>query len=384
MASNNENQAPVVADIVVIDYDDLVRRDDSIGASAEVLQTIERAYGMDGVGVLAIRNVPGFVEAKKQLLPLAYQLQGLPKEELQKLEDPESLYNAGWSHGKEKLKADKPDWNKASFYFNPLTDLPGTEEDRKKFPISYPANKWPDPTHLPTFETSAKNLGSLMKDVAVLVARVIDDYAHQMNNSYKPILYDAMAQTEKAKGRLLYYYPLDTKNTNSDPKKEEDASEDSWIGWHNDSGFLTALAGDLYLSPDGTQLPGSVSPVAGLYAIDRKDNVVKVNLPSDCMAIQMGECTQIVTGGAVVATPHCVRGAPGVARTSLACFIDTPPSFTLSCPKMSDQNNDSSGDKMRQVAGKTSSRVPPLDKRWTDGISFGDFLQNTFEMYYSS
>lgn len=36
---------------------------------------------------------------------------------------------------------------------------------------------------------------------------------------------------------------------------------------------------------------------AGLYVINRLGKEVKVNIPKNCMAIQLGECTQIVTGG---------------------------------------------------------------------------------------
>eukprot|EP00957_Ditylum_brightwellii_P065271 4950814-Ditylum_brightwellii.AAC.1 len=56
-----------------------------------------------------------------------------------------------------------------------------------------------------------------------------------------------MKQTEKAKGRLLYYFPLDNGEVKDDvnnAKDDADIAEYSWIGWHNDSGFLTALAGD--------------------------------------------------------------------------------------------------------------------------------------------
>lgn len=358
--------AAPTAEVVVLDYEELT------SSTSNLRETMEKAYGMDGAGILAIRNVPGFVEAKEELLSMAHPLAHLPAEALQELEDPSSLYNSGWSHGKEKLKAEKPDWNKASFYFNPLTDQPGTEEDRKAFPLSYPTNKWPN-QDMPALEPAAKRLGSLMKDVAVLVARHIDDYALQRNPSYTPdALFNAMADTEKVKGRLLYYYPL---------PGGDGASEDSWIGWHNDSGFLTALAGDMYLSPDGQKLSGSPSPEAGLYVVDRQDRVVQVRLPSDCMAIQMGECTQILTGGAVVATPHCVRGAPNIARVSLACFIDTPPTFRLSCPGGSSGNE---GNDSTSLVGKTSSRVPLLAKRWTNNMTFGEFLEKTFQIYYES
>jgi isopenicillin N synthase-like dioxygenase len=290
---------------------------------------------------------------------------------------PYSPYSSGWSHGKEKLKANLPDMNKASFYFNPLTDIPGTEEERRLFPLSYPCNKWPSAgANLPTLEPSAKRLGCLMKDVAVLLAPHIDDYASSLKESYgAKTLYNALADTEKVKGRLLYYYPLSP--------EQNDSSEDSWIGWHNDSGFLTCLAGDIYLTPDGTTLPTSPASSAGLYVVDRQDRVCKIEIPDDCMAVQIGECTQILTGGAVIATPHCVRGAPGLARASLACFIDTPPSFKLSSPSASDKGSNDEG-----ILGSTvvanSSRVPPLAKRWNDGMTFGDFLEKTFKMYYDS
>ena len=101
--------------------------------------------------------------------------------------------------------------------------------------------------------------------------------------------------------------------------------------------------------------------------------MVKVDIPSDCMAIQLGECTQIVTGGSVVATPHCVKGAPDLVRISLACFIDVPPGVAVSAP---------SAESVNKILAKESRRVPPLSKRWQDGMTFGDFLKKTFEVYY--
>lgn len=266
--------------------------------------------------------------------------------------------------------------NKASFYYNPLIDVPGTEEERRLYPLSYPCNKWPSAgANLPSLEPTAKRLGCLMKDVAVLLASHIDAYANSLNVSYEPhTLLNALADTEKVKGRLLYYYPLS--------HGQNDLSEDSWIGWHNDSGFLTCLAGDIYFTPDGTPLPQSPTPAAGLYVVDRQDRVCKIEIPADCMAVQIGECTQILTGGAVIATPHCVKGAPGVGRASLACFIDTPPTYVLSSPVEVEKEERGSRQFEKTIAAKSSSRVPPLAKRWKDGMTFGDFLEKTFKMYY--
>ncbi|GMI47074.1 hypothetical protein TrCOL_g3500 [Triparma columacea] len=356
-------------DLVILDYNEVINEESSLN------DKIERAYGPGALGVIAIRGIPGFIEAKQKLLPQSHTLAHLPQETLKTLEDEKSMFNAGWSHGKEKL-GDKPDFAKGSFYFNPLSDAPGTKEDREKFPVSYPCNVWPK-SSMPNFEGDAKALGNLMHQQVVALSVHIDKFAKSKVPNYQDrLVSDAMKNTEKAKGRLLYYFPL------SDSALAE-GSADSWIGWHNDSGFLTALAGDMYVD-DATGAPITCpDPSAGLYVVDREGESVKVNIPQDCMAVQLGECVQIVTGGALTATPHCVRGAvpePGsgvkVARISHPCFIDTVPHFPLRMP---------SGVKMEEVfqGALGESKVPPLKDRWTeDGMIFGDFLQKTFERYY--
>ena len=322
------NQIEVkIGKLVVIDYQELTS---TLCKNNPIQDKIASAFGSDGIGIIGIRNVPGFVKAKAELLSLAHSLAHLPEQELKELEAPEVLYNTGWSHGKEKLKHGKLDWNKASFYFNPLTDAPGTKEEQRKYPLSYPSNRWPRSDSLPTFKEAAQRLGTLMKDVAVQLSKEIDNCALSINDSYQPgTLYNSLVDTEKVKGRLLYYYPLVVEGGKENLNHKN--FEDSWIGWHNDSGFLTCLSGGLFMKPDGTILASSPSDDAGLY-IDRNNQVLKIELPSDCMGIQIGECTQILTGGAVTATPHCVRGAPNVARSSFACFIDTPPTFPLRAP----------------------------------------------------
>lgn len=355
------------ARVVIVDYAD-IQKDDA-GQDSALMDALERAFGAGSLGIIAISNVPRFVEQKQAFLPLGHTLAHLPQDYLEEeLTDEASLYNNGWSYGKEKL-GDEPDLSKGSFYFNPLSDQPGTEGDRAKFPLSYPCNIWPK--RIPGFEKSAKDLGGLLKEVVVHVARHIDAFAKTKNPNYpEGALYKAMKETDKGKARLLYYFPLDD---DENPNKE-----DSWLGWHNDSGFLTALAGELFVKHEtGKVVPKSPDSNAGLYIVDRDDRVIKAQIPEDCMAVQIGECLQILTGGAVVATPHCVKAscAPGIARISLPCFIDAPPSYRLSMPE---------GCTREQVLTKeTEKRVPPLGKRWTeDGMEFGTFLQKTFSLYY--
>jgi hypothetical protein len=137
--------------------------------------------------------------------------------------------------------------------------------------------------------------------------------------------------------------------------------------------------------------------------------ILQVPIPYDCCAVQIGECAQIVTGGTLVATPHCVRGCnpiqyPNVARISLPCFVDTYPAFPLSIPFGITRQDVLAAD------AYSHNKVPPLALRWTtthDGSSrhdhddnaspdsmiggggakgpmtFGEFLQATFQMYYT-
>ena len=366
--------------MVIIDYEELLGGEgfSSCSSSKQLQAALQEAYSKShSLGVLAIRNVPGFCKAKQEFLPMAYSLIQLPNLETE-LVDTRSMYNAGWSHGKEKLKNNEPDLHKGSFYFNPVSDVPGTAELREKYPASYPCNLWP--RNLAHFEERAKDLGRILTDTTLKLVPHLQALCEETRTTTEnqeesddddDDWAEAMKDTDKVKARLLYYFPLDDTTG-------KDTAEDSWIGWHNDSGFLTALAGDLYVDhrtgKPVTQLQDDDE--AGLYCLNRQGTLCRVQIPEDCMAVQVGECVQILTNGRVQATPHCVRGSKQahVARISLPCFVDVPPTFPLRC---------SAPEEVWKVDEGTSRKIPPLAERWIEnGMSFGDFLQRTFAKYY--
>ena len=191
--------------VIVVSYDDLAS-----SSTADLSTQLEHAFGSStpSLGLIAIRGVPGFVEAKRRFLPLAHGLAHLDAEHLEEhLTDERSLYNVGWSRGKEKL-GDEPDFSKGSYYFNPITDKPGTDEERETYPASFPCNIWPDEVanrQLDGFRESARELGRIMHDTVALLARHIDSMATSKVSGYSDgSLYEAMRTTQKAKGRLLY------------------------------------------------------------------------------------------------------------------------------------------------------------------------------------
>ena len=60
------NEGSIIsAAVEIIDYDDLVAPELSLNTK------ISSAFGADGLGILFVRGVPGYLDARCQLLPLA-------------------------------------------------------------------------------------------------------------------------------------------------------------------------------------------------------------------------------------------------------------------------------------------------------------------------
>lgn len=75
------------------------------------------------------------------------------------------------------------------------------------------------------------------------------------------------------------------------------------------------------LSELDTPPPGGES--AGLYIKDKNNEFIKIDIPRDCIAFQMGEASQVSSKGLLVATPHLVKGveSKSVARNTFAVFM---------------------------------------------------------------
>jgi isopenicillin N synthase-like dioxygenase len=349
-------QVPVKT--VTVNYKNL------IDSGFDTTNSILEAFGPNGLGVILVSGVPEWDILTKSTIPLAHKLVNLGEETLHSLAHEPSLYNSGWSFGKEKL-GDKPDFKKGSFYFNPLSDNP-RPDIRDKYPWALPENRWPS-KELPELEINCKKLGSRMHEVVVALAKRIDE----MNLGTR--IATELETSFKAKGRMLYYFPLSESEL-----PDARARPDGWIGWHNDSGFLTGLTPDIYFDHASGKIVDNPEPeIAGLWVADRSGVLRKITIPPECMAIQCGECLQVITGGKLVATPHCVRPPLknfGIARACMPVFVDSTPEFKLDSPN---------GNTSAVFLNTVKQWVPPLSERWHEGQTFADFLGSSFKAYYS-
>lgn len=270
--------------------------------------------------------------------------------------------------GKETLKDNRPDTLKGSYYINcafhvdssldcsPTAPPKGAAQTASQttyesFPEYTTPNLWPQENTLPDFRSTATDLCNLIISVAALVARACDNFAIDNVPEYESGYLEKMVTHSLAtKARLLHYFPPPA--STSENENEDDGGNDDWCATHLDHGCLTGLTSAMYIDealcfPDAKPEASSTStdegganallplpelasppdPQAGLYIQSRHGEVVKVNIPRDCLAFQTGEALERITKGRLRAVPHFVRGISGggqskerVARNTIAVF----------------------------------------------------------------
>ncbi|ESQ56371.1 hypothetical protein EUTSA_v10025558mg [Eutrema salsugineum] len=333
-------------------------RESNIDLSARV----EQGFGPDGLGIISVKDVPGYSDLRQNLLQLAPRLANLPEEVKRELEDAHSRYNFGWSHGKEKLESGKIDMLKGSYYANPLQDVPTSNSSEiQRYPWYCGSNIWPG-NSLPELEGAFKALGKLMFEVGLMVAYHCDRYVSKgIKQHEKQNLEKILLGSRCHKGRLLYYFPAQDSTT------DDNDSISSWCGWHTDHGSLTGLTRAIF-SRNSVEVP-CPDPASGLYIQTRSGQIVKVVYGEDEIAYQIGETTAILSRGYLCATPHCVRApqgdeACGLERSTFALFMQPDWDQKLTFPKEVTNHEDVS----------LSNGV----------LTFGEYTEKLLNMYYDT
>eukprot|EP00928_Gymnodinium_smaydae_P005965 TRINITY_DN12070_c0_g2_i1.p1 TRINITY_DN12070_c0_g2~~TRINITY_DN12070_c0_g2_i1.p1 ORF type:complete len:404 (+),score=84.26 TRINITY_DN12070_c0_g2_i1:72-1283(+) len=357
-------------EVIILEYSDLL-------AGKDLTAQVAAAFGPCGLGILAVRGVPGLVEARRRLLPLARELALQPEDILAKYESEKSLYNFGWSRGRETFQG-KPDTAKGSFYANPIFDDPadGDEEVRDKFPWAASRNIWPK--ELPGLEGAVKEMGRLVYDTARTVVSQCDRLiAEKFGEASAKLEEVTFERSRMALGRLLHYYALRDSGDGGDTS--------TWCGWHNDNSTITGLVPAMWINHETGEEMLGVKSDGGLYVKSRTGVIQKVSFPSDCLGFQIGEAAQILSGGLLSATPHHVRGHLSrtgealISRETFALFIE---------PQWDQPIGPPAGVSLEQVLhNEEQVLIPPLSKRLrpdpeTLKVEFGKLLGDSFQEYY--
>ena len=75
----------------------------------------------------------------------------------------------------------------------------------------------------------------------------------------------------------------------------------------------------------------------GLYAKGRNTLPTRIKIPADCLAFQIGESMQILSGGHLQATPHAVTksielSGKRISRNTFALFMQPNPLIKMKVP----------------------------------------------------
>ena len=338
-------------------------------SESDLSREIEEAFGFEGLGLILIKDFPEFQKKREKILRAIRDFALLPDETKEKYALPEAHYSVGWSHGKEKMKNGIPDIAKGSYYARPHADVVTEDEELKaKYPSTYLDNVWPK-AECPSLEIAFKDMAKVQIDLGLHMCKLFDRYLHKQTGGKHELdrFYNMLKDSVAYKGRMLHYFPVEP---------ELNSSIDGLCGWHLDHGCITCLLSPLYLDLEGNTLPKPEE--CGLYVKSpRNGSINKVDIPIDCLAIQLGEFFQILSGGLLRATPHCVRSSKSlnITREQLAMFMDCSPTQLLELPEFSLPR-----DRVFNTPFLPEG-VPELKSRIVGAETYRDFANNTFKAY---
>ena len=288
------------------------------------------------------------------------------KRQLKNYERPELCYCAGWSRGREKFRG-QLDVAKGSWYANGLhSDAAGDDASlRERYPESTTEPQWPAPELLgdsleDAFRDLSRDLHALSRHVLRRCDAVAERALRKRGVAYETTLSEVVDRSRLHVGRLLHYFPRDASGT--------------WCGWHNDNSIITALAPALFYDAAGSEVPAP--PGAGLTALSRSGAEHRVAPPRGSVLFQIGEAAQILTAGALMATPHAVQAGElaSCSREAFALFVEPAWDEPLDVPR---------GCARADALADYGETIPPLAKRLPRlPVAFAQFLADSVKEYY--
>ena len=366
--------------VEILDYNELFDEpDENIINTEKILKIIDKSFGKTGSGILLIKNTPNLESIRNNFFTNSQKFINLNDDIKEKYTDMSSNFNFGWSRGKEHLKKNQPDTLKGSFYNNPFHDKKTHNYIlKKKYPTLFNDNIWPGEDDAPGFEKSYKILGQLMCETMFKLIKYIDVYLNKITDKKHEInkFYNLVTKSKSYKSRYLYYYPP--------PPNDNDNDNDS-CAWHSDHGFLTSLCQPKYFNakmPD--DIIDSNNIESGLEIIDTQNNLIKINIPENHLAIQIGETLQILSNGFLKATPHHVitQNLKNISRNQFVTFCDIPYDYSMEIPDYGNDKKETLDNYININKMILNNNIVKLSERYENCTYYHDFTNNCIKTYY--
>lgn len=309
-----------------------------LASKADLSVPIRQAFGNEGLGLCTISDIPNYLNQFRKVHFYSHKLANLPDSAKIRLESPETKYKIGWSRGKEVYNGLR-NFNKGVFFARPFA-LKNSLFDSQ--------NRWPD-KELPEFKQTVTDLSNTINNTTLLFSKHLDSYVKANSNAVTQEI-SSIIQMKMHVAEINHYFPVD---------KPTD-----WSDLHIDNMGLVSLTCPTFLNEaTGEEAENLDLSGTGLYVMDRNGDLIKIIAKPDELIVQIGEVTQLISGGLLQATPHVVKTdgtLKGVSRVTFVLFYCPDPDYVISCP-----------DPKKAII--ENSAVASLTSKWVPGITFKEF-----------
>ncbi|CAJ2627819.1 2-oxoglutarate and Fe(II)-dependent oxygenase superfamily protein [Trifolium pratense] len=388
-----------------------------LSSSSKKSDSIMKALGSNGPGLLAVTGIPNISNLRSYLLPLARKLSLLDRQTRNRILKEHNLGS--------DVPLKNPHRSVSSFAMQLKYAKTNSEE---KDEHEFYGNGFEN------LGNAFQELGFCMMEVGLCVARICDK-AIGGNE-----LEQSLLESNAAKGRLIHYHSyldaillqeLDKSKTNNkrgvtNAKPLEGSCLNSiacdavhsnlWQQWHYDYGIFTVLTDPFFLFPSYSEMSAiqdsstcveypSPTGNTNLQIYDpNKKRVLMVRAPPESFIVQVGESADIISKGKLRSILHSVHRPlkfENLSRETFVVFLQPAWTKTFSISDYPLEKSAFDGvdgqcvlveefDDEKQQSGQDDNKlsleiqkiVPPLSSRLKDGMTFAEFSRETTKQYY--
>ena len=354
ISENNPHENKIVSRPVVLDFKKL------IDTSADTSGEIEQAFGKDGLGLIAITNIPGYSEARKNFIEIGVEFAKSKHEILKKYAKPETVFQSGYDSNESHMQ-DASSSLLTSFKGTSCHETLNFPEDPELMKNFH--NEWPE--HIKNFGKYFTEMGKIATHSQIELLRCFDNYLNvnpeeeTFYKTFKNYFYDIQ--------RLIVYHP--TKNQN------KNFSKDNWLGFHRDMGINTGLICPEFFDENFNKIESKSS---GLVVNDRHGKLHEIDYKPDEFIIQAGDTAFYLSCGQIKSTPHAVKTnnkiPDNLYRITLASFLHPEFTFILKKPR---------GMTIEEIRNFDPVNDKFITSKWDIGSTYKDRHFEAHERIYS-